>query len=51
MILLGLSAGILKADAATQPNYHTAKLLTKNLLAIDMRKNQILMNKPVYLGL
>ena len=33
----------------SEPNYHTKKLLTKNLLAIGMRKTQILMNKLVYL--
>ena len=35
----------------SQPNYHTKKFLTKTLLAIEMRKTQILMNIPVYLGL
>ena len=32
-----------------EPNYHTTKLFTKNVLA--MRKTQIPMNKLVYLGL
>ena len=32
-------------------NYHTTKFFTKNFLATEMRKTQILMNKPVYLGL
>ena len=32
-------------------NYHTAKFLTENLLAIWMAKTQILMNKTVYLDL
>ena len=36
---------------ALEPNYHTTKFFTENLLAIEMRKNQILMNKPVYLSL
>ena len=36
---------------ASEPNYHTAKFFTENLLAIEMKKTQILMNKPVYLGL
>ena len=27
------------------------KFFTEDLLAIEMRKTQILMNKPVYLGL
>ena len=34
-----------------EPNYHTKKFCTENLLAIEMSKTQILMNKPVYLGL
>ena len=34
----------------SEPNYHTAKIFTENLLAIKMRKTQILRNKPVYLG-
>ena len=37
--------------SVSEPNYHTAKFFTKNVLAIEMRKTQILMNKPVYLGL
>ena len=32
-------------------NYHTTKFFTENLLAIEMRKTQILMNKSIYLGL
>ena len=34
-----------------QSNYHTAKLFTETLLATEMKKTQVLMNKPVYLGL
>ena len=34
-----------------EPNYHTTNSFTENLLAIEMRKTQILMNKPVYLCL
>ena len=33
-----------------EPNYHTIKFFTKHLLATEMKKLQILMNKPVYLG-
>ena len=29
----------------SEPNYHTAKFFPENLLAIEMRKTQILMNK------
>ena len=35
----------------SEPNYHTAKFSTENLLATEMRKTQILMNNPVYSGL
>ena len=32
-------------------NYHTTKIFTRHVLAIEMRKTQIHMNKPAYLGL
>ena len=32
-------------------NYQTIKFFTEKLLAMGMRKTQILMNKPVYLNL
>ena len=35
----------------SEPNYHATKFFTKNLLAMEMKKKEILMNKPVYLGL
>ena len=35
----------------SEPNYRTTKFFTKNLLAIELKKKLILMNKPVYLGL
>ena len=35
----------------SEPNYLTTKFFTKNLLAIKMKKTEVLMNKPVYLGL
>ena len=31
-----------------EPNYTTTKILSENLLAIEMKRTQILMNKPVY---
>ena len=34
-----------------KPNYQTSNSFSENILAIEMRKAQILMNKPVYLGL
>ena len=35
----------------SEPSYHTSKFFTENLLAIEMRKTQIIMNKHVFLGL
>ena len=35
----------------SEPNYHTTKFFTENLFAIEIRKTQILTNKPAYLGL
>ena len=32
----------------SEPNYHTKKFFTKYLLAIEIKKTEILMNKPVY---
>ena len=33
-----------------EPNYHTTKFFTETLLAIEIKKTQILMNKRVYLS-
>ena len=35
----------------SEPNYHTTKFFIEQLLAIEMKNTEILMNKPVYLGL
>ena len=34
-----------------EPNYHTTQIFSYNLLAIEMKKTQILLNKLAYLGL
>ena len=34
-----------------EPNYYSKKFFTENLSAVEIRKTQILLNKPVYLGL
>ena len=34
----------------SEPNYHTSKQFDDNLIAIDMRKTEVYMNKPIYLG-
>ena len=35
----------------SEPNYQTKKFFTENLLAIEMKKTEILINKPVCLEL
>ena len=35
---------------ASEPNYHTTKNISKNLLIIKMKKTEVKMNKPIYLG-
>ena len=35
----------------SEPNYHTTKWFSENLLATEMKKTKVKMNKPVYLGL
>ena len=35
----------------SEPNYHTTKWFSENLLAIEMKKAKVKINKPVYLGL
>ena len=40
-----------KKYLVSEPNYHTTKLFTEHLLAKEMKKIEILMNKLVYLGL
>ena len=34
-----------------EPSHHATKCFSKNVLAIEMEKTKIFMNKPVYLGL
>ena len=36
---------------ASEPNYHTTKYFSENLLAIKMKKTKLKINKPVYLGM
>ena len=35
----------------SEPNYHTTKHFSENLLPIEMKKTEVTMNKPVYLGM
>ena len=35
---------------AREPNYHSTKCISKHLLVMEMKKTEVKMNKPVYLG-
>ena len=35
----------------SEPNYHTTKQFSENLLVIEMKEAKVKMNKPVYLGM
>ena len=35
----------------SEPNYHTTKNFSENLMAIDMKKTKVKMNKAAYLGM
>ena len=35
----------------SEPNYHTPKYFSENLMAIEMKKTKVKMNKPIYLGM
>ena len=34
----------------SEPNYHSSKYISENLIIIEMKKTQIFMSKPIYLG-
>ena len=34
-----------------EPNYHTIKHISENVLIIEMKQTEIKINKPIYLGL
>ena len=36
---------------ALEPNYHTAKYFTEKLMAIEIKKTKVKMNKSIYLGM
>ena len=35
---------------ASEPNYHTSKYISEDLMIIEMKKVEAKMNKPIYLG-
>ena len=36
---------------ASEPNYHTMRYFSENLSAIEMKKTNVKLNKPIYLGM
>ena len=34
----------------SEPNYHTTKQFSENLIAVEMKKTKVVLNKPIYLG-
>ena len=35
---------------ASEPNYHSSKRISKDLMIMEMKKIEVKMNKPIYLG-
>ena len=35
---------------ASEPNYHSSKRISKDLMIMEMKKVEVKMNKPIYLG-
>ena len=40
-----------RSKLVSEPNYHTTKCFPENLLAIEIEKTKLKMNKPIYLGM
>ena len=40
-----------RSKLISEPNYHTIKRFSENLLSIEMKKTKVKMNKPAYLGM
>ena len=40
-----------RSKLVSEPNYHTTKHFSENLLAIEMKQRKVIMNRPVYLGM
>ena len=40
---------MIKKKIFSEPNHHTTKWFSENLLAIEMKKTSVKMNKPIYI--
>ena len=45
-----ITTGERRSKLASEPNYHSTKYVSKDLLVMKMRKIEVRMNKPIYLG-
>ena len=39
-----------RKQLVSQPNYHTCKCFSEHLMAIELKKTKVCMNKPIYIG-
>ena len=46
-----VTTGKRRNQLVSGPNYHTTKYFSENLIAIEMKKTKVKMNKPIYLGM
>ena len=46
-----VTTGKRRNQLASEPNYHSTKYVSENLMAIEMKKTKVKMNKAVYLGM
>ena len=46
-----VTADVKRNKLVSEPNYHTTKRFSENLLAIEMKKTKVKMNEPIYLGI
>ena len=46
-----VTTGKKRNQLASEPNYHTPKQFSENLMAMEMKKTKVKMNKPIYLDM
>ena len=46
-----VTTGKRRNQLVSEPNYHKTKYFSENLIAIEMKKTKVKMNKPMYLGM
>ena len=40
-----------RKQLVSEPNYHSCKKISDHLMAVEMKKSRVKMNKPLYLGM